>query len=244
MEVHQHSHTSRQKWTHYLWEFLMLFFAVFCGFLAENLREHQVEYKREKQYIESMLEDLKSDTTTYSNYAKKNAEIYTMIDSLIRLMKSDKRKTQLNKIYFLARMITLKLLIHFSNKSTYEQMKSSGQLRLIGNRQSADSIHSYYNSLEIMNSFNDVLLEHDYDYMRLMGKVFDAETLLNILKERKEPTLESTKLLTEDPVVINELLTSAQYIYGSLQLAQNITTQRQHSAENLIAIIKKEYNLK
>ena len=25
MEVHAHSHTERKKWTHYLWEFLMLF---------------------------------------------------------------------------------------------------------------------------------------------------------------------------------------------------------------------------
>ena len=35
MEVHQHTHTPRKKWTHYFWEFLMLFLAVFCGFLAE-----------------------------------------------------------------------------------------------------------------------------------------------------------------------------------------------------------------
>jgi len=39
MEVHAHTHipTSREKkWTHYFWEFLMLFLAVFCGFLAET----------------------------------------------------------------------------------------------------------------------------------------------------------------------------------------------------------------
>ncbi len=40
MEVHAHTHTARKKWTHYFWEFLMLFLAVFCGFLAENQREH------------------------------------------------------------------------------------------------------------------------------------------------------------------------------------------------------------
>jgi hypothetical protein len=34
MEVHAHARTARKKWTHYFWEFLMLFFAVFCGFLA------------------------------------------------------------------------------------------------------------------------------------------------------------------------------------------------------------------
>lgn len=28
MEVHAHSHTPRRKWTHYLWEFIMLFLAI------------------------------------------------------------------------------------------------------------------------------------------------------------------------------------------------------------------------
>ena len=35
MEIHAHSHTPGKKWTHYFREFLMLFPAVFCGFLAE-----------------------------------------------------------------------------------------------------------------------------------------------------------------------------------------------------------------
>ena len=39
MEVHAHTHTARKKWTHYFWEFLMLFLAVFSGFLAEKKRK-------------------------------------------------------------------------------------------------------------------------------------------------------------------------------------------------------------
>src|SRR5215475_4059681 len=62
MEVHAHTHTERKKFTHHLWEFLMLFLAVFCGFLAENFREHQAEHWREKEYIKSYVEDLKQDT--------------------------------------------------------------------------------------------------------------------------------------------------------------------------------------
>src|SRR6478672_488818 len=62
MEVHSHTHTERKKFTHYLWEFLMLFLAVFCGFLAENIREHQVDKKKGKQYIASFSADLKKDT--------------------------------------------------------------------------------------------------------------------------------------------------------------------------------------
>ena len=63
MEVHAHTHTSRKKWTHYLWEFLMLFLAVICGFLAENQREHMIEHQREKIYMASLLEDLVNDTS-------------------------------------------------------------------------------------------------------------------------------------------------------------------------------------
>ena len=61
MEVHIHTHTERKTFTHHLYEFLMLFLAVFCGFLAENQQEHMVEHQREKQYIRSLQEDLSRD---------------------------------------------------------------------------------------------------------------------------------------------------------------------------------------
>src|SRR5665647_2144111 len=63
MEVHHHTHHYGFKnWKIYLWEFIMLFLAVFCGFLAENQREYMVERKREKQYIQSLIKDVETDT--------------------------------------------------------------------------------------------------------------------------------------------------------------------------------------
>src|SRR5438477_4840010 len=64
MEIHKHPHhvTHKKKWGEYLLEFLMLFLAVFLGFLAENLRERIVVHTIEKEYIHSLVEDLKSDT--------------------------------------------------------------------------------------------------------------------------------------------------------------------------------------
>ncbi len=50
MEVHHHGHVhEKKKWKEYVFQFLMLFLAVFCGFLAENQREHVVENQREKK---------------------------------------------------------------------------------------------------------------------------------------------------------------------------------------------------
>src|SRR6187431_3838276 len=85
MEVHAHSHTERKKWTHYLWEFLMLFLAVFCGFLAENQREHYIEHQREKQYMRSLLEDLQTDTATINRVRNRALIQIAFLDSLIGL---------------------------------------------------------------------------------------------------------------------------------------------------------------
>ena len=63
MEVHHAHHANhKKKWGEYLLEFLMLFLAVYLGFLAENLREHQVEKARLKEYMHGLVDDLKADT--------------------------------------------------------------------------------------------------------------------------------------------------------------------------------------
>ena len=62
MEVHTHTHSARKKWTHYFWEFLMLFLAVFCGFLAEYQLEHKIEKDRENQFLTSLISDLQDDS--------------------------------------------------------------------------------------------------------------------------------------------------------------------------------------
>src|SRR5262252_3802199 len=59
---HLHKAPGKNFW-HYFYEFLMLFLAVFCGFLAENFREHQVDKEKAKQYVKSFYEDLVNDTS-------------------------------------------------------------------------------------------------------------------------------------------------------------------------------------
>src|SRR5678809_403353 len=83
MEVRHHSHSPEKKnWKTYFWEFLMLFLAVFCGFLAENFREHNIEHQRERQYMVTMLEDLKSDTALLSYTTRYWDNINNSIDSV------------------------------------------------------------------------------------------------------------------------------------------------------------------
>jgi hypothetical protein len=90
MEVHAHTHSARKKWTHYLWEFLMLFLAVFCGFLAENFREHLLEHQREKKYMISFVEDLETDTTELRKAIGKCDSVALYSDSVLMFLASYK----------------------------------------------------------------------------------------------------------------------------------------------------------
>ena len=125
MEVHAHSHTQRNKWTHYLWEFLMLFLAVFCGFLAENQREHLVEHQREKQYIKNLLRDLIHDTVELSQNIKSRERRRISADSLIDELSFPISNETQNSIYKNANRLNSLQVFNYSN-STIQQLKNSG----------------------------------------------------------------------------------------------------------------------
>ena len=155
MEVHHHSHTSdsashgsRKKWTHYLWEFLMLFLAVFCGFMAENLREHEINKGIERNNIKSLVRNLREDSNLLVRSIKVNEERFNYLDSLIYL----KNKNIPDDVFqkeFIFYMLKLGYIDYFaSNQSTFKQMQSSGTLRLISSPEVLDSILNYENNYE------------------------------------------------------------------------------------------------
>ena len=124
MEVHTHTHSPRKKWTHYFWEFLMLFLAVFCGFLAEYKLEHTIEQNREKQFIATLIEDLKSDTAQLTQVIAYKKRREKMVDSLIMDLSSPDHEKHGNDIYYYARNLT-RPQYFFLNHRTIQQLKNS-----------------------------------------------------------------------------------------------------------------------
>ncbi len=243
MEVHHHPHVEKKRFKEYFLEFIMIFLAVTLGFIAENLREHNVDKNKEKVYMENVLDDLKTDTAIYNSYAKNNKALFESIDTLINLIKSPEIKQHVGKLAFAARMILPKYKALYTTDRTYEQMKSSGDLRLIRNKQVASNISLYYYSVIDLKKYNDAAFTWGSAFGNEMGKIFDAELLLKIIKENEEQPAKPTDLLTEDRVTLNELATSAQYLYGAFLLAEKIGNERNIAAQKLISLIKKEYHL-
>src|SRR5258706_2546838 len=155
MEIHhQHHHDHPQHkeklWTHYMLEFFMLFLAVFCGFLAENFREKLTDREKEKQSIQSEVNCLASDTTMLKTIIQFNMILTSKLDSLIGLKNSDlTAEKNKKKFYEYGSIGILQEWYFHTNDAAFEQLKSSGTLRLIKKQNVIDSIFGY----ELKNRF-------------------------------------------------------------------------------------------
>ena len=248
MEVHHHPHTEGKKWTHYFFEFLMLFLAVFAGFLAENWREHIVERKREKEYIRSMIEDLNRDTTELSLDNSIRKEAVLMYDSVITLLnKKNRSQFEQQRIYYLARMGLRLSPFPKLNDRTYEQMKSSGNLRLIHENEISDKITHYYFNIKEFSLNTDQTLLRLQSLIEIQGKVFDGavfQQMINIKSFEINQPGGYPPLITEEKQTLNELSVRIHYVLSILLYSQNFITDLEKEASQLIETLKKEYHLK
>ena len=243
MEVHAHTHTARKKWTHYLWEFLMLFLAVFCGFLAENQREHYVERHREKQFIQSFIEDLKTDTTSIKQVLLFRKQKMERMDSLMFLLSTQKIKGYENELYFFGRTL-IRTSRFQSNDRTITQLKNSGSLRLIRNEQAADSMMSYQKLVEtIMTNQEDDRIERravDPLLSRMFNPfIFDKMiTIGGISRLAGNPPLRSYDLAIQQDLAyyVHQLKGSSFIIEARLELLND-------KAKNTIAFLQEKYHL-
>lgn len=244
MEVHHHSPTEHKRWTHYLWEFLMLFLAVFCGFLAENIREASVEKHREKQFIESYIEDLKTDTAQIRQVLLFRKLKKEKMDSLMLLLSSGQIKGHEKDLYFFGR-IMIRTSRFLSNDRTITQLKNSGSLRLIRNELAADSMMSYQKLVETIyvNQEDDRIERRAAD--PLLSKmynpfVFDKMvSITGINRPDGDPALRSY-----DPGLQQDLAFCLHQLNGSDFILQARLSQLREKAKNLISLLHKEYNLK
>jgi len=248
MEVHAHTHTERKKWTHYFWEFLMLFLAVFCGFLAENQREHLVEHKREKQYMKSLLEDLQNDIADLKN----DTAFWNLQFKRIDIIQAEIRKPldKRNKLFLYRYSVYMRYYEDFLyHDRTIAQLKNGGNFRLIRNPAIADSLIEYdatvttrLKGIEVMS--NDLFMNLNY----LQNKLFNTEyypsplTYLD-LDSAVKMNAQPIEIRTGTDDIVFEYINQLDFFRG-FNMVRNMTNQVLLShANNLVVMLKKEYHL-
>ena len=249
MEVHHHPHTPRKKWTHYFWEFLMLFLAVFCGFLAENQREHYVEQKREIQFMRSMLEDLKSDTARLSNVIRIRKRRDARLDSLLLIIENGEQRQKGDDMYYFVNAV-YRIQKFVSNDRTITQLKNIGGLRIIRKQKVSDSIMFYDRNVRLLYDvelYEEGLIK-DYSYQ--LGKIYNPIVFEQLYENRlsnnfiRKP-LNNPQLANDDPELLRDHYARTHYVkHYSVYVTMVGLEPLKLRAEWLIRLIQKEYNLK
>src|SRR5436190_5937427 len=158
MEVHHHPHVEKKRFKEHFLEFIMIFLAVTLGFFAENIREHFVNSNKEKEFITSLKEDLRNDTTQLSFMIPAGNVQYEKLDSLYTLMRliSEQRPVNINRLYYLNFEYSFGLAFFRPNKRTISQIKNTGTFSLITNKTCRDSMTIYdYNNEEALQINSD-----------------------------------------------------------------------------------------
>ncbi len=247
MEVHHHSHSGHGKknWKSYFWEFLMLFLAVFCGFLAEYQLEHKIERDREKQFINSLVADLKDDEKSLTAMMESEQFGLASIDTLMNLLNNPAlAKQHGDQLYFVARMGPR--YIPFANNSrTFDQLKFSGGFRLIRNTEASNKIMEYYNKLPVIHLMEDNY-NHEFDnYKRTAAKILDPGILRRqegnsgeILRSNDNPVLR-----TYDAEMLKELSFHSLQMNGSRRSKLALLENLKKEGIELIDFLNKKYHL-
>jgi hypothetical protein len=251
MEVHHHpidigSHTARKKWTHYFWEFLMLFLAVFAGFLAEYKLEHVIEHDREKQYIVSLIEDLKDNDRQISDGLMVQEKRIAMMDSMIDMLNYPvKIKGNEGLLYYLARISPRSQPLSL-NTRTFEQLKNSGNFRLIRKIETSNKIMSYYENIPLLRLVEELYQKEFEQYKILASRIFDP-TVFSKMENKAGAivrTNENVSLQSYDINLIKQLAVFAVYMNGSARGVIQQATKIKSEGKLMMDYLQNEYHLK
>ena len=247
MEVHKHPHhvTHKKEWSEYLLEFFMLFLAVFLGFVAENIREHQVEKDRELEFIKSLTTDLRDDIKSLDSTIAFERVAISRLDTLIYLLNNPTlAKQNGDQLYYVAR-VGPRAYFFVNNSRTFDQLKNSGGFRLIRNAEASNNIMDYYNHLGPVR-----LLEGNYnhefdDYKRVAAKVFNSGILRTQEGENSEilRSNNNPQLITYDTNMLNEVGFHTLQMNGSRRSKIVMLQNLKKTAEDLKSYLQKEYHL-
>lgn len=243
MEVHKHPHhvTHKKKWAEYLLEFLMLFLAVFFGFIAENQREHYVEHQREKKFASRLLSDLRQDSLFFETRIQLLEKRQQAHEQFLKIMTNPAGATDPEVNTGFVRILLLTGASNDFTTATYNQMKTSGSLRYIGNDNLTTSLQKYYDVLLAKTSRDSEGADKFFaDYIiAYMTKHFRFQDF-----KPNEGSSMQIKLLNRSPESDQELINIMGVWASNCDRQLDLQRPAQKEMSGLIKLIKEEYHLK
>lgn len=153
-------------------EILLVVIGILIALQVNNWNEHRIEAKKEKYYLERLKEDFLANKNeanrniSFSIAQKENAQL------LIKSLYEDLNKEEsirwfiaLNHVWFLP---------HPSyTTSTWEELKSTGNLNIITNKNLLKKITDFYSLIDAVNKYEDEWGTFNLEYRNKVNNVLN-----------------------------------------------------------------------
>jgi len=249
---HPHLGHDSKPTGNYFYEFLLIFFAVSLGFLAESLRESYVDKLKAKVLAQSLYDDLKADTGTIQKTYEENAWIVAKYDSAENILASADLYKNNEFIYYAESYLAYNN--EFSSQDvTWQQLQNSVSFRYIKNINLYKKISEYYNLIKHYNSVDGQLgySQRRNDLIALEAKLFNLRDLKSL---NNYNTTDFYKLIIRPASELKPIRRDAEYL-KMLYLNFDISKQQTKSsmaylkllklnASDIMKDLKTEYKLK
>lgn len=248
MDVHHHAHHEGKKtWKSYLWEFLMLFLAVFCGFLAEYKLEHTIENQKGKEYIHSFYEDLKIDNAQLKNLIPEFKEKDKQLSEMLERIKNITPTNGANGIYKYIYIVANYPDFLYSDR-TIQQLENSGNFRLITDNSVNEKIIEYAASVKTLNiHITEEIGDQIHTVRQMNAKIFDMRCCPKLGENVSLDSLDYPypgKLLTNDEKIIIEYFNNVQEMKRNYIIHRKILEKILQQNVQLQQFLRNKYHLK
>ena len=168
-----------------------------------------------------------------------------MMDSVIDILNMTSLiANNSGQLYYLARLGP-RLNPLSTNNRTFEQLKNSGNFRLIGDISISNKIMTYYEKFPLIRLLESVNETEFNEYKKIAAKIFDPAVFIKMEGNNGEikRTSENPPLRTTDHELLQELSVFSVYMHGTKKGILGADEELKTAGSELIEYLQKEYHL-
>jgi hypothetical protein len=168
------------------------------------------------------------------------------MDSVIDILNTPQLiNNNTGKLYYLGR-VAPRLNPLSTNNRTFEQLKNSGNFRLISDIATSNRIMTYYEKFPLIRLLESVNETEFNEYKKVAAKIFDPAVFIKMEGNNSEiiRIAENPSLRTTDHELLQELSVFSVYMHGTKKGILGVDEELKIAGAELIEYLEEEYHLK
>jgi hypothetical protein len=248
---HHRNYRSSRPSRKYFSNFILILIALAVGFFAKDIMEHYTGKSKPNEYMQSLYNDLKTDTALIRQTDKEKAWIEAKYDSAATILATGNVREHNEFLYYVERYLSHNNMFT-SQETTYLQLRSSGKGQNIKDLNEYKKIADYYTLYEQYKaletgsgSFNK------NDLTEIESDLFSPRDLTSLDNVKSTTFYGLVIRPTTELMPIRREISSLKLFYIKVDNARKQTkssrlllSQLKENATGLMKDLEKEYNVK